>query len=318
VVRPGVWLLSLLPLPGAAAAFDLILPVDCTLGDSCYIQQGFDHDPGPGTRDFACGRLTYDGHDGTDFALPTIAAMEAGVPVRAAAPGTVRGIRDGEPDVAQGTPGAPDVNNRECGNGVAITHPDGWETQYCHLRQGSIRVAPGDIVQAGTVLGQIGLSGQTEFPHLHLTVRQHGIEVDPFAPTAQTCGATGDNLWSAPIAMPPGGVADAGWATVVPDYAQVRAGTAAEVISRDSPALVLFGLLFGGVPGDSVSITIDGPEGRIIDHAEPLDRAQAILFRAAGLRTPPGGWPAGLYMGRIALVREGVEIDSRQLVMAMN
>ena len=71
----------------AAEPFSLDFPVDCTLGETCYIQQYVDHDPGPGARDFTCQGLSYDGHKGTDIALPTLAAMAQGVRVRAAAPG---------------------------------------------------------------------------------------------------------------------------------------------------------------------------------------------------------------------------------------
>ena len=79
----------------AAEPFSLDFPVDCTLGETCYIQQYVDHDPGPGARDFTCQGLSYDGHKGTDIALPTLAAMAQGVRVRAAAPGVVRARRDG-------------------------------------------------------------------------------------------------------------------------------------------------------------------------------------------------------------------------------
>ena len=88
--------------------------------------------PGPAATDFTCGPLSYDGHDGTDIALPTRAAMAEGVAVLAAAPGTVTGIRDGIADFA------PVIQGKECGNGVVIDHGAGWVTQYCHLRQGSV------------------------------------------------------------------------------------------------------------------------------------------------------------------------------------
>jgi hypothetical protein len=45
--------------------------------------------------DFRCGRRTYDGHDGTDFAVRDQLAMEQGVKVLAAADGTVLRLRDG-------------------------------------------------------------------------------------------------------------------------------------------------------------------------------------------------------------------------------
>jgi murein DD-endopeptidase MepM/ murein hydrolase activator NlpD len=188
-------------LPSAALAQTLGLPIDCVLGDTCYIQQYVDHDSTAATSDFTCGTLSYDGHDGTDFALPTLADQAAGVDVLAVAPGTIAGARDGEPDILQGTPGAPDVTDRECGNGVLIDHTDGLQTQYCHMAQGSIRVRTGDTVVTGTVLGQVGLSGQTQFPHVHLTVRQDGVEVDPFDPDGLVaCGLPSDaSLFADPV-----------------------------------------------------------------------------------------------------------------------
>jgi hypothetical protein len=81
-----------LALPAGAFAqtdFRLAWPAACTLGETCHIQQYYDHDAGPKAADFTCGTLSYDGHDGTDIALPTRAAMTAGVEVLASAPGTV-------------------------------------------------------------------------------------------------------------------------------------------------------------------------------------------------------------------------------------
>ena len=157
-------LILALALATPAGAIDLALPADCTLGDTCYIQQYFDHDPGPGAQDFTCGGLSYDGHDGTDIALPSRAAMAAGVAVLAAAAGTVTGTRDGLADFAPVVPG------KECGNGVIIDHGQGWQTQYCHMKQGSITVHPGDSVTSGTPLGRIGQTGLADFPQLHPTL----------------------------------------------------------------------------------------------------------------------------------------------------
>src|SRR5262245_27606147 len=108
----------------------LAIPAACALGETCLIQNYVDRKDGPGAEDFLCGPLTYDGHKGTDIALPDRAAMVRGVKVLAAAAGRVRNIRDGMPDVSIRDGGATDVSTRECGNGVVIVHPHGWETQY--------------------------------------------------------------------------------------------------------------------------------------------------------------------------------------------
>ncbi len=41
------------------------------------------------------GSRTYDGHDGTDFRVPSMTFMQAGTPILAAADGVVIRLRDG-------------------------------------------------------------------------------------------------------------------------------------------------------------------------------------------------------------------------------
>ena len=309
-----------LALASPAGAFDFALPVDCTLGAECHIQNYFDRDPGPGTADIGCGNLTYDGHDGTDFALPTLAAMQAGVDVLAAAPGTVRGIRDGMPDIAISDPSAPPLDGRDCGNGIAIDHGDGWETQYCHMKQGSIAVKPGDRVETGQPLGQIGLSGNTEFPHLHLTIRKDGTERDPFAPEATTaCGTLPpDTLWQQPIAYDPFGFTAAGFATAIPEFAAIKAGLPSPAtLPTDAPALVLWVSYFGPREGDALTLSITGPQGDVITQTIAIDRTQAIAFRAIGKRLPATGWPAGTYSGTATLTRQGTELGRQSVTLTV-
>ena len=85
---------------------------------------------------------------------------------------------------------------------MAIRHADGWETQYCHLRQGSVLVATGERVEAGRALGLVGMSGEANFPHVHLSVRRDGVGIDPFTglPGGERCGGGGEPLWSATCA----------------------------------------------------------------------------------------------------------------------
>ena len=308
-----------LAAPAAAGDFALGLPIACTLGEDCHIQHYVDADPGPGAQDYRCGTLSYDGHKGTDFALTDLSAMVAGVPVLAAAPGVVTALRDGMADGAYYRGDTEAVAGRECGNGVVIDHGDGWETQYCHMRQGSVQVAEGARVEQGDVLGAVGLSGKSDFPHAHLSVRHNGQVIDPFAPEGVRCGEAVDaDLWQQTPGYEPGGLIAAGFAPGLPSYEAIKAGRAAvSGLAPDAPALVLYGYAFGGQAGDVIRIVIDGPAGTLTDQSAELEKDQAQLFRAAGKRQPQGGWPVGRYSGFVSLMRDGEEIDRAEVGIAI-
>lgn len=310
--------LALAATPALAEPPRLALPLDCTLGETCFIQNHVDADPGPGAADFTCGALTYDGHKGTDFALPSMRAMEAGVKARAAAPGVVRARRDGMPDTGlEGTP-AQDLDGKDCGNGVVIDHGDGWETQYCHLKQGSVTVSRGETVETGTAIGEVGLSGRTQFPHVHISLRHNGEVVDPFNTDGRvTCGADDgpqDDLWAAPLAYVPGGLVSVGMDTGVPSYDDVKSGAADHaVLPAKAPALVGWAQVFGGRAGDGVEISLTDPSGTMFyRHRATLEKPQVRLFRAAGKKAPPEGWIQGDWIVSARLLRGGAVLDEMQ------
>ena len=301
--------LMLLALAFPAGAFELAFPADCDLGETCFIQQYMDHDPGPAATDFTCGPLVYNGHFGTDIALENRAQMQAGVAVLAAGPGTVKGLRDGTADFAPYLPG------QNCGNGVVVDHGGGWETQYCHLRQGSVAVSVGQAVDTGTVLGMIGQSGQADFPHLHLSLRRRGAEIDPFAPNAPTtCGPNpAPGLWSAPIRYVPGGIISIGLTQAIPDYDSIKAGLPSPDLASTAPALVVWAHVYGARAGDALVINITGPQGDIITERIVLEKTQAQLFRAVGKKLHAAVWPTGPYTGRVTMLRTGQQIDAETL-----
>ncbi|MDJ0823883.1 MAG: M23 family metallopeptidase [Rhodobacter sp.] len=319
-VLPVAIMLVLGASMAAADAPKLSFPVDCALGETCYIQNYVDRDPSPGYADFGCGALSYDGHKGTDIALRSRAAMAAGVAVYAAAAGTVRGTRDGMADKVYTADDAEALEGRDCGNGLVIDHGQGWQTQYCHLRRGSLAVQSGDAVAAGDLIGQVGLSGRTQFPHLHISVRKDGEPVDPFQPDGRTaCSDTGAALWADDIAYSPGGMIDAGFSPALPDYDAIKAGTAASAgLRREAEALVMWVYLYGGREGDRIVFDVDGPDGPFLDQTTELTRTQAQLFRAVGRKRRAQDWTDGIYTGTATLIRGTVEIDriSTQVVVA--
>lgn len=93
-------------------------------------------------------------HGGIDL------AVSAGTPVLAARAGVV---------TQAGWLGA-------YGYAVYLDHGDS-ETRYAHLS--TVNVLPGEQVQQGALLGQVGSSGAATGPHLHFEIRFAGVAVDP-------------------------------------------------------------------------------------------------------------------------------------------
>ena len=299
--------------PAAADPPALSLPVDCTLGQSCYIEDYVDARPGEGQRDYTCGLKSRDGHRGTDIVLLSFEDMARGVDVLAAAPGVVDATRDGMADVAVSAETREDIRGRECGNAVRIDHGDGWHTLYCHLQKGSLRVETGTRVAAGDVLARVGLSGLTNVPHLHLGVLKDGEIVDPFNPEASdTCGAaTSDGLWQNAPDYHRAGLFTAGFSGDVPRFEAVKSGRARIETARGGSTLVLYGHVFFAEPGDKLAFTINGPDGEVFRNDVTLDTPQTQLFRAMGRKAPKSGWPAGAYRGYVTLTREGRILATR-------
>lgn len=300
--------------PLLAQALKLSSPIDCDLSSDCYIQQFVDHDPGPQAIDFQCSTLTYEGHKGTDFALRDRGELGRNINVLASAAGVVKGVRDGMPDTGFSNETAAAIAGKECGNGLVLDHGNGWETQYCHMKQGTVAVTEGQKVATGEVLGQVGQSGQAEFPHVHLSVRKDGQIIDPFDPDGTlSCATPGDStLWTTPLLYRPGGILTVGFTDHVPDYEAIKNGTAAQsALPSDAPALVVFGFLFGTKKGDTLNLKVTGPNGTIVENAIQFEKAQAQSFRAVGKQRKGASWPAGDYEGTATLTRKGVQI-SRQ------
>jgi len=98
-------------------------------------------------------------HDGVDIATSMYS------PVVAAAPGRVVWVGH-LPDGAMV---------------VIIAHVGGLVSLYAHLddRIAPPRVAAGDQVQEGQIIGAIGMTGMTTGPHVHLVVWRNGELIDP-------------------------------------------------------------------------------------------------------------------------------------------
>lgn len=297
-------------------AISLGLPVRCQPGVDCFFQNYVDNDPTDQARDYRCGGRSYDRHDGTDIRIRNRRIQQQGIEVLAAAPGRVLGGRNDMEDVSIRSAGKAAIAGKECGNGAIIEHDGGWQTQYCHLAKGSVRVRPGDQVKTGQPIGLIGLSGDTEFFHLHFTVRHRGRTVDPFAFGAaeNSCGG-GRSIWAASLGEQmryrAGEIIDYGFAGVAPTMELVESGEIEQhPVTSGSEALVAYVRTIGLQAGDQQTLALQDPAGAslAVNNAPALDRDKAQYLLLTGKKRTETQWPAGSYTATYRVIRDGKEV----------
>lgn len=301
--------------PAAALAQPVLTwPVACKLNESCWFMNYADMQAEAGrVRDPSCKTRTYDGHNGTDIAITDIESFTKGIDVLAAASGTVFRLRDGEEDALKKTSDIAAIteSKRECGNGIILDHGDGWLTQYCHLKNGSLKVKQGDKVKAGQPIAQIGLSGITQHPHLHLSVLKDQAPVDPFTGQALAgrCGIdvyAKTNMWQdKQISYQAFSLIDGGFTSAKPDFERLsHTGEKPAPATASSKSLIFWMTGFGAEAGDEYQIVIKGPDGKtLLDKRLKQEARKARQYWYAGVQTP-NGLAAGTYTATVTQRRE--------------
>ena len=304
------------------------LPISCTPGRNCWIVNYVDADRSKNAIDYACGHKVYNKHKGTDFAVRDLAVMrrgfevtvgsvpkpiDRGVPVVAAADGVVLGVRKGMRDVNyRKIGGVKALKGKDCGNAVRIQHAGGWVTQYCHMRNKSVKARRGTRVKAGQWLGFVGLSGRTEFPHLHFQVSRNKVIVDPFTGLSQGsgCGKSSASLWNKAalkqLTYRPTNIYMGGFVGGGPKANRARAGNYHNAkVPRTAAALNLWADIFGLRKGDALTFEIFAPnKTRILAAKLIIRRTQIRKFFTAKKRRTAKLWLPGSYRGVIRLVRK--------------
>ncbi len=147
-------------------------------------------------RDFRARTLTYDSHNGTDFAIPR------GTTVVSPAPARVARI---------------DVEFNRGGLKVMLDHGEGLATCSAHLARALVR--EGDVLERGqpfAISGYSGLDGLASFPfgipHVHFNTWLDGEPVDPFA------ADPAESLWLGGMPEPSIGPLDAADTYAPPEY----------------------------------------------------------------------------------------------------
>lgn len=91
-------------------------------------------------------------HNGTDYGAPT------GTPIYSAYRGKISFVGNAGP----------------CGNMVAVMHPNGVESGYCHMHKIAPGLKLGMSVGTRHPLGQVGTTGRSTGPHLHFWTKKNG------------------------------------------------------------------------------------------------------------------------------------------------
>ncbi|MEM6810871.1 MAG: M23 family metallopeptidase [Pseudomonadota bacterium] len=294
------------------------LPIDCTLNEDCWIVNYVDYGDGDNLQtDPACLARTYDTHKGTDFAILDEAALNNGVDVIAPMDGTILRVRDGEEDSWKSDQELTDIQEqrKECGNAIMIDHGDGLQTVYCHLKKNSISVRRNQSVKKGDAIGKVGLSGFTEFPHLHFGIINNGDILDPFTAKSnnERCGLNKKSLWNKElnIAYEPFIIQASGFSDTVPELDRIEKNAFSKnEISSQTEKLTFWALLLGVREGDKISLKIHDASGRVFAEQEIIqDKTRARQFYFIGknlVRKSP--LKEGAYTGTVSLSR-GEERD---------
>lgn len=319
------WLAALLAC-GAAPAHAVprfVLPVDCTMGGDCLVQNLFDHDAAEGAfRDYACGTLGYDGHTGTDIRMRHAGALEGnGVDILAAADGRIYRTLEFATVAREDVPVLKllkqAVMRVGCGEGLVIDHGTGWASHYCHLRAGSIPVALGQRVKAGEVIGKMGMTGKTDFPHLHFGISHYGVYLDPFVGhrAEYDCeDGKRHSLWVADaqplLTYMPMGVITAGFSAGSPDIATARHAGAVPLSRLDAAsAMGAWVDMFGLRKGDAVTLRLTAPDGTVLQKKR-ITQTQDAAIQYIALAAPAMDWAAGTYRAQLAVLRNGNTVFS--------
>jgi murein DD-endopeptidase MepM/ murein hydrolase activator NlpD len=131
-----------------------------------------------------------------------------GTPILATGEGVVVEMHDGMADNRKGAPPPFDqaaiMANLKLflGNYVIVDHGNGESSLFAHMKQGSVKVHPGQHVARGEQIGAMGMSGDAFLVHLHYQLQSDaGFGEGLPAVFEDVRFATGDG-WTAPRASP--------------------------------------------------------------------------------------------------------------------
>jgi len=254
----SILLMVLFADSGKAQDAKFILPLHGVQGIDYFIDYYVDHDFGVEIRDAFCGKKALNGHMGTDFVLRSFKTMDSGINVYAISDGVVSKVSDGDFD----------RNKRwlgwSKGNEIEIIDANKYHISYTHLKKGSVRLRLGDTIKAGQAIAQVGSSGNSNIPHLHLEIQDTENKfIDPFSGKCHIAQQVG---WLAQPAYDTAlYVINTGFAHFVPSYdSLVEHITESDTFYIAQDSIVCFwAQLHGVVYGSDIHVEWYDPKGNL-------------------------------------------------------
>lgn len=93
-----------------------------------------------------------------------------GQPVFAVADGTVYGVIDKFQNQVPGSANGKEILSHPAGNSITLDIGNGHYVLYAHLKPKSIRVKEGERVKTGQQIAEVGNTGNSSGPHLHMHI----------------------------------------------------------------------------------------------------------------------------------------------------
>lgn len=301
----------------------LAWPLACKPNTDCFVSGYPDLQAGTNPtnpQDYRCGSRTQSGLQGVDIRFSDVQTALDNQKVLAMAPGRVVFAKNDMPDNADPRR----ANRAPCGNEVRILHASGYQTRYCHLREGSLLVFPGQAVDTGHVLGMVGYSGDTQMPKLTVYTEQDGHLLDPF--TGRALNAPGDcyssldkSLWQPDVPYPDVLVMATGFANYLPTQEDVKNGVnPPKQAGKESHHLAAWVQVFGLRKNDHELLEIRDPSGEVwqkLDRYSQFNAPEWLTFVQGARGEKP--LPKGVWKANYRLTRDGRVLVERELQLSV-
>lgn len=305
-------------------AMEIMFPINCKLGENCFISKYVDHFFDKTVqKDFRCrSSVTSTNNKGTGIKVSE-SFYRTGVPVYAVADGIVVKKRDSIPDKRiMSAEEAQKASITGYGNVILIEHEDDYATLYAHLQLNSIPYKIGDQIKKGDQIGVIGLSGLTEYPHLNFEVYHRDQIMDPFTGTKQNniCDLDIENtLWDDRFmrqysAYSDTKISDSGFTDIIPTketYKEIS--NTLQQLTPDTKQLIFWINAQAVEQGDEIVLSLFDTDGNLmIRKAKRFEESHANYLFSLGKKETDKHWKAGQYNAFVQLWRDGNIIVNNQ------